>query len=344
MLMLDDRADHLNGSALRALSSDQALVASTSDAMDVTPLAGVVLPGRSIVAIRLDPARLLDGMPVAWESLDLLLLDAAAMQRIDDPHRSALLSAGTVLAAVGAAAPDANWPWQSVAGAANVWVLRHDCAGPINCNCGESGYAPTLDWAPGWPLRLRWEIGAAACGLAILAVLAATKVRPRWALPAVAALCVASTAGVAAWRNAMPRVSDAGGDVLVVNPAEQLAQRDAWLYQRGRRDGPCTVPWTSSTHPMLTDSAQAAAHALRLMVAPDGRLQFVYRATPGTTLAFMRRVTTPLAARVRTSAPRSLGHSPMAELARAAYLAPGVRAVGESAGPPQRWPSVVLSR
>jgi hypothetical protein len=346
LLTLDDEPSTLHAGSqqlpLHALAAEDALVASTGDA---TQLAAALLPGRTIVSIRLDPGVLLSGVPVAWESLDALLLDADSMRRIDDARRSALLSAGVMLAAVGRAAPDSAWPWRTASAAPGLWVLGHTPAGPTPCICGSDGYLPTLGWNPTWPAPVRRTIAGAAVVLALLVVLAAAKVRQRWALPAVAALCIAATAGAAVYRRSLGPVYTAGGDILVADAAEQLAQRDAWLYQRSHASGQdCIVPFTGPTHPLLTDPAQASAATLRLHVTSDGHLQFVYRTTAAGTLAFMRRDTTPLASHLRETPPRTLADSPMAELARQVYLTPGVRVIGEAPGPAQRWPSIVLGR
>src|SRR5205807_2470341 len=108
-----------------------------------TQQASTQLFGAGTISIPLDSADPLPGPAVAWTALDGVVLDAAAMARIDHDRRSTLLAGGVVLAVAADAMPDTVWPWRREG---SLWVLRHLPVGPADQPVDERAYAPTAAW------------------------------------------------------------------------------------------------------------------------------------------------------------------------------------------------------
>ena len=347
-----DPAGTIGGTRLRVPADGERLVGTTTGTVPAE-----LFPGGRTVPVRLDPAAPLPGPPAAWEVLDAVVLDPAAMAAVNDAHRSALLSGGVTLATTGPDAPDDRWPW---ARRGSLWVLAYTPAGPGDL-VGADVYGPTDQWTPGAPPAVRRTAVAVAVGLAIVTVALLVRHRSRPSIPpadehpgqspglmitvpmhhwrAVAAVLVplVTAAGVLAWRATLDPVAHAGGDVTVATP--RLVQRDRWAYDRARSATTATVPWAGWTHPAF--ASPAAAAAARLTVSADGRLAFRLPLAAVAAAAFVRRDVTPAGNPVPTTATHGAA---MRTVASAVYLSFGDRIVGETAPPPGRWPGVLIAR
>jgi hypothetical protein len=319
---------------LHVVAEHERLVAFTPEARQG---AVELFPSAARIDVPLDAADPLPGPIAAWEALDAVVLSVDQMRRIDDDRRSALLGAGVTLAVAGDAAPDAAWPWHREG---PLWVLRYTLLGPRDELVNPSAFAPTLGWSGGWPAGVRGQVVAAGALLGIV-VVALTMWRARSAVIALTIVIIAATGAIAAWRRQLGNVMQAGGDVVVVDPP--WVQRDSWLYERARQDAPRqVVRWAGVTHPVFA-SAQAMADAgLRLMVdTASGETKFEHAASRGQVTAFVRRT-------VHPGQGPSIGSdrsSPMWELAKDVYAAPGSKIRGEEASTQLgRWPAVVIDQ
>ena len=335
---------------LRVPADDERLVGATAE-----PPADL-FPGRRVIPVRLDPADPLPGPPAAWEVLDAVVLDAAAMAALDDAHRSALLAGGVMLAVVGdAVAPDDRWPWQR---RGTAWVLSYAPAGPAGV-VEPDAYVPTESWSPGWPPAIReavvviavllslatvawlYATGPAAGGrgrpspVAAEAAAPVSAARPWAGVLGAVTLSLAAAGGVAVWRATLDPVARGGGDVTVAGG--RWSQRDAWVYNRARSSTDVSVPWAGWTHPIFASTA--AAEGARVTVAPDGRLGFALHLSSGAATAFVRRDVAP------GSPPDITGGSGGAMRGLAPlYLSTGDRVAGETAAAAGRWPGVAIRR
>ncbi len=293
-----------------------------------------LFPGERVIPVRLDAADPLPGPAACWEVLDAVVLDAAAMAAVDDNERSALLAGGVTLAAVGEGPPDAAWPWRR---RGTAWVLARVPAGPTGA-VEPDAYGPVESWSPGWSAAVRGGVVAVAGGvvLATIGLLCVVRPGPRAAVVGVTVLCGVATVGIVAWRSALDPVAHGGGDVTVAGGG--WAQRDAWVYDRGRSAADVDVEWKGWTHPAFASAA--AAEGARVTVAADGRLGFAVHLPAG-------RRWRSCGGRCGPGGPPAVtgGHAgrPCGTVAPL-YRSAGDRLAGETAAGPGRWPGVSIER
>jgi hypothetical protein len=79
---------------------------------------------------------------------------------------------------------------------------------------------------------------------------------------------------------------------------------------------------------------------MRVHIAANDEMSFVFQASAAHTMAFVRRAVQP----GTTPAVSDTHVSPMQEAANAAYLGAGMKMAGEAPGMSGRWPGVVISR
>ncbi len=321
---------------LRVPAEGERLVAA---ATGLPPAAADLFPGDRLVPVRLDPSDPLPGPPAAWEVLDAVVLDPAAVAALTDARRSALLAGGVTLAVTGDAPPDAppdaRWPWRR---RGRLWALSPSPAGPAAGVVLPDAYAPTDAWTPGWSPAVRAAAGTAAVLVAI-AVVALTRFRRPWlAVAAPVAASAVATAAVAVWRLTLDPVARGGGDVTVVTPA--LAQRDAWVYERARSPADVAVPWSGWTHPAFASDGALADGRPTLTVSADGRLAWAVHLPAGSAVAFVHRDVSPAGPPPPVTGRRGAAMRDAAPL----YLSAGDRLAGETPAAPGRWPGVLVIR
>ena len=315
--------------ALHFPRDNERLIGVTFD--DAAPCAAL-FPGQKLIPIHLDPTDPLPGPAVAWEALDALVLPAQSFARLDDSRRSVLLAAGVILVSVGSDAPDDRWPWKHQN---YTWVLSYVPAGPTAQLVNQDVYLPTYAWAPGRSSGVRRQVVAA--GALILLITLALLLRPnRWTFNAALVFLVLASGAIVLWHRSLGSIALAGGDIKVSGLT--LAQSDGWLYARAREQTSHRVPWSGSTHPVFPSELELQKTDLALTVSGQGTLGFDYTALPAHTLAFVHREVYP-----DPPPPTRLPmRSPMAELAKAAYLSAGVHLTGEVPAGPGRWATVVI--
>jgi hypothetical protein len=295
-----------------------------------------------VVPVRLDPADPLPGPLAAWQSLDGLVLDAAAVPWLTERRLESLLAAGTTIAVRTADRPTGAWPWERQG---DYWVVRADPAGPRGA-VHPDAYAPTEAWSPGWPAAFRRQVVVGTILFALLA-LAASLWRSRAAAAlAVAGLSLAALAAFALWRARQPSTIAAGGAIIVAGGAQ--TRIDDWNYFRAMNTTQATTPWPDApavSRPVFFSSRQAAQIGLRLIVAPDGRpRRFAWEMKPGTAVAFLSRTARPGPWDGAVSEPVT---SPLREVAQSLYVRAGWSLAGQSTDAASqaaagRWPAVVV--
>src|SRR5205823_5990445 len=128
--------------------------------------AQALFPGKTIVAVKLDPAHPLPGTAAAWEVLDAIVSEAGPAAGATATTYRTLLGSGVIIAVRSPQAPDSHWPWRRQGA---WWVLRHDPLGPASA-LNEAGYTPVMSWSPGAPAHARATVLALGVLLAIAAL------------------------------------------------------------------------------------------------------------------------------------------------------------------------------
>jgi hypothetical protein len=326
VLVLSTAARELDQHPLRALAPNQRLVGMTIDAPD---LLTQLFAAETVVPIRLDPARPLSGPMLAWEALDAVILEA--------PPRPAqlpeLLSLGVAIVVRSDSRPNEQWPWEQLG---NAWVLRPNLAGPIGSTGGESAYLAALGWRPTMSASLRRQIvlAGAICALLIMATLL---VRTRRAIVLTLMVALLCCVAIEWWRRAQPATRSAQAQVMIARGP--MTQVDAWQYVVAARE---TVERTTS-RPIIIDPGHASRCELKLGREADGGLKWQFKLAPGNRMVLLNR-----RMRVGTETPviPDAKVSPLYELARQSYLAPGEEIQGAIPAPvtsDEGWLGILIS-
>jgi hypothetical protein len=308
----------------RPLDPDDRLVGFTSIDM---PLARELYPGQNIIPLRLDPSRPLPGPVVAWEALDLLVLDNPSL--LDDQLLGQLLGAQVSVAVRSDVPPDLRWPWRQ---AGHYWVVSYEVAGPARAAEYPAALAAVQGWRADWPAPFRRRILLYAVGFAALAMGAAL-LRSRWT-PLIIIIIAAGTAGgLAIWWSGRSPVVQRGGQVHIVG--EQLAQVDTWIYRATARSAVDRVPFAPLMRPFFEMPEQNLYMRMVLLCDADGRpREFEYRLPPSLRSAFVSRQLGPRTGRFD---PEKADGSPLLRLAQRAYLRPRHRVWGLADTRPPDW-------
>lgn len=316
---------------LRALENQQRLVGVAS--ADAAAASGL-FPDQQVVTVPLDQARPIPGPAMAWQTLDGVLLDAAAAGRLDELTMTQLASAGTVIAVTGQP-PHSRWPWRREG---RLWVLRPGIAGPTGATYNASAYRPVGGWVPGSPDATRRQIVFLGVIVSIL-LLGASLLRHRAAALAVVGVSVVAAAGIAWWSGRQAVVLEQIGEVRVYGDGSM--QLDAWRYFAALRPTRTAVDWDRWMRPVLAGRAHAErANIVLRCDESTGPGEISFDLEPGMKLAFLWRMIDRPSTRPPTTMPVT---SPLAVLVREQYLRPGLEIAGEA--PPEYvdWPTVVCT-
>jgi hypothetical protein len=321
--------------AFRALGPEQALVGFTSIDMDI---AHALFKDKSIVPIRLDAADPLAGTPVAWETLNAVVLDAGA--RVDPSKIESLLATGVTVAIRGPTRPDDRLPWRTMGG---YWVAGQPIAGPTTAGESAAAFLPVLSWEADWPAAFRRRILLYAVVFSVLAM-GVSLLRMRWSALLVVGLSITFTLGLWAWWRGRSAVLQRSGEILVLS--EKLAQSDKWTYLAATSTTAATEPWTEIVHPFFESSAARLAMKPVLVCGENGEPRmFQFQLGPGLKMGFLSRSFLPSP----PAQPRQTTNSPLELLARQMYLSRGDTIAGQIAGDEsdttrERWGTVVIER
>jgi hypothetical protein len=326
---------------LRALSPDQALIGFTGP--DPSAL-GQLFPDKTLIPIRLTPADLLAASPVAWETLDALVLDAATAVQLKQETLAALAASGVILAAQADAAPDSQWPWRQVG---PYWILHYQPAGPMISTAYPILFDPVQGWQADWPVAFRHRVLLYALIFSIL-MLGLVVIRPRFTPVLAVLLSAATVVSLALWWRGRAAVLQREGDIVILS--NRLRQTDTWTYIASATPASASLPCSAAMRPLFEQPADRQTTGLLLRCASDGQpLSFTWRCVPGVKLAFLSRSITPWTAGPGALEPAE--GNPLALLARRVYLAPGSRILGQFPADPSlqsdaihRWPTLVIEQ
>lgn len=324
--------------ALRPLASHQQLVAVAGGG---DRLAAKMFPGESIVTIHVDPLDPLPGPPLAWQTLDALIVDGPWPGSFDVHKLPALLAGGTEVAVHSQDRPADLLPWESIDGG---WVLRPLIAGPMGCDGNEQAYVPTLGWHPDLPGPVRVRVILAGV-LFSLAVLACLLLPSRFMLTGIMLATVLALITIGAWQENSAVICCARGSIAL--DAKALLQSDRWQFIAARQSTGATCDCIGETWPVFADPSQAKSVNVALHWNGDaGRFSFDLPANGK--LAFVSRMLQPQSA-ASTAGTAIQPDSPMADLARALYLH-GREQITQEPAPPWNaddtapvWPAVQIA-
>ncbi len=231
--------------SLYPLDESDRLVATT---LADDSVASSLFPSRQNLVIRLDPARPLPGPPMAWETLDALVLDPQSISHIPLATRQFLLAAGVTLAVVSAEAPDTQFPWVKTG---QVWAVRSGLAIPPSIN--PQAFDPILGWPAGRSPAFRRRIVQLAIIFSLLAGGIALWKSPRMPL-AMAAFCLVAIGALTLDNRTQSSIARATGTIYV--DAKSVAVADQWIYQSSHRDAPFTLSVSGLIHPVAADLSE----------------------------------------------------------------------------------------
>jgi hypothetical protein len=319
-------------SRLRPLEDSDWLVGTTlPDDFDTSSL----FPNRRSIRVRLDPEDL-KSPPMAWQTLDALILTPSEIAKISISNSSELIAQGVELVVQGGNRPDPQLPWKH---SGQWWVASLGRNLPPTIN--SDAYRPTDGWSAGRsePFRRRIFLLGAIYTLVIGGV---ALWRSHW-MSAAFILVSIIAAGVFALDNqrASP-IFQRTGTVCVDDSA---SFKDDWIFQVSHRPAKFQIPVTYFIHPIFADQSQAESSTLQLECNGDGEPKALTgQLSPDEPLALMKRrltldyhksfitypVTSPLQLLVRESI------YPQLSIADQAATADPIRE--------NEWPMIVLKR
>jgi hypothetical protein len=336
------------GPELRQLSDSERLVGFATGVDDAVARKLAVKPGGAevkVIPVSLDPVEPLKGHAIAWELLDVVVLDASSLGRLDDSQISTLLALGVTVAVRGDVGSRGSWPWVPEG---DLSVLRYAPAGLNAAGYHLAAYAPVADWHSGMPWAFRRRVlGFAAIVCVLLLGLAL------WRPPLVAVWAVLAVAGASGglawwWRGQVP-IRQAGGEVVITGGG--LVQTDGWTYQTSARDVFATLRWTEVSRPIYASRSALDDVWVSLNCDTAGRpREFVAWIPAGRRLAFLSRDVGTVAP---AATPRSPVNSPLVGLVSNGVYAGTVK--GELPTAPrnnpafgevtmEQWGAVILER
>jgi hypothetical protein len=245
-------------STLHALGDNQLLVASTSDD---AKLVEQLFPNREIVNVQLSDADL-DTSPMAFSTLDALVLRPAALARTCSENRRILLNQGVELIVPAAEKPDDGLPWHR-AGAAWVATPLPVFLPVINPDV----YAPAAMGLSGQSETFRRNaVAMAAIDCLLIGLIALW--RSRWMPLAAIGLSIAILAVTAAVVRGRSPISQRSGIVEVEGPD---VFEDQWTFVAARRATNFELPVIDWLRPIFAGEEQAAALRLKLICGQQGQ-------------------------------------------------------------------------
>jgi hypothetical protein len=235
---------------LHPLDDSDRLVAST---FDDDSFAAALFPNRRLVLLH--PPNVLQGPPMAWETLDAVLLTPEALATIAISARADLFAAGVELAVIGDAEPDAILPWRR---SGKWWIASSDFRRPQIFDA--DAYAPTYGWNAGRTVEFRRHIfllGVVYC----LIVSGIALWHWRWMPVAIVALSICTSLFFASDNRKYSPVFRRTGLVHLIDDATFT---DQWVYQVSRRDFEMKMLIEGSIHPIFSEASQPAAMHLTI--------------------------------------------------------------------------------
>ena len=340
--------------ALKPLAEHQRIIGYAGvEAMAAISVARTIYPGDELLPIALNPSLPLPGIAATWQTLDGVVLNTAALQRVGEARFASLVAEGVAFAILPGGgnadevrAPWPNWPWKHLPGGA--WVIHYQPSGPSAMTYDDAVYQPVAAWRSGWPAMIRLRMFMLAGAFSVLILLLALW-RPRYVAVCAMILSGALVGGLIIWGKARKPMLTCGGKIRIISPG--ITQDDDWAYETCHQLTTSTIRWVDTTRVVFASPAQLDACAARLVCYPNGDPDFIFFNLPGKTkIALLSRRCGPQAPSV---VPSPAITSPLAEVAKNLYLRPGDQfigqlpsspLIGEPYAPVVQWPGIVIRR
>ena len=211
---------------LRALTDRQKLVGYGGIMEgDAVKAASDMFTGCEMIPMKLNAAQPLPGTAACWETLDVITLDAALMQRVDEQQLSALVAAGVAFAVRADKPPFSHWPWKKAGG--GWWTLHYTPAGPAAATYNSDVYAPVTGINGGWPAAKRKRFALEGTGFVLVMLLLALW-RPRYTVILGALITAGTSAVLLYWHQWERPLRIVEGKIRVISP--DITQDDDWAY------------------------------------------------------------------------------------------------------------------
>jgi len=277
VLIVSDRAAHLNQLPLHALLADQRLVGVLDSSVDAAMVQSV-FPGMSMIPVRIEPGLLQAEIAPALESLDAIAMTDWPMDVARQQALHMLRGRGVTLVVTGATQvkPD-DLPWKQQG---SLWVCPPArLLPPMIC---PAAYEPAMGWNPGRPARFRMKVVIIGIICTLLLGLISL-MRNRWAPAAILAISAALAIGVVMWNRVQPITAQASGTIcLQENPA--TSSLDIWHYYVSAVAGDICLG-SNFAHPVFYDETQLAAAHPQYRAGQTGADGLYLRGAPGFVLA-----------------------------------------------------------
>jgi hypothetical protein len=320
--------------SLRALRPNEKLIGLAADAGSAAQL----FPGATIVTVPLDPVHPLPGPPAAWQSLDAVILSAAAAAELSDTRINVLLSGGTTLAvpAVEKQPPETTWPWRLENG---FWILH--AAQPLDAEASDEDFAPASGWTPGRSAHDRAQVMLMGVSWAIVVLLIAV-IPQRWRWAKALDISMAAFLSIMAfglWDIMQSPTSEAVGFVDIIS---EPPIKEMWIFKLSSRLCTDSTPCDRFALPIL--ARQGGPEDMKLICNRTGNpIEFRYDLPPDHPAAFIYRS---IAGETPPGPIVNPITSPMRFLPSSLY--PGFVPVGQVIVPTSpdmpQWPILVLAR
>ena len=340
--------------SLKPLTEHQRIIGYAGvEATAALVVARAIYPADELLPIPLNPALPLPGIAAAWQTLDAVVLNRSAMQRVGEARFASLVAEGVAFAVLPgddvketAGPPWPKWPWNPLPGGG--WVIHYQPSGPSAVNYSDAIYEPVAAWRTGWPTLIRTRLFFLAAVFSILILLLALW-RPRFVAIGAVILSGAFVAGLLTWGKARKPTLTCGGKIRIVSHG--ITQDDDWAYETCHQHISSTIRWVDTTRLIFASAAQLDACVARLVCSSNGDPDYIFFDLPAKTkIALLSRRCGPRAPSV---SPSPAITSPLAEVARNLYLRPGDQfigqlpsspLIGEPYAPVVQWPGIVIRR
>jgi hypothetical protein len=227
-----------------------------SDETDIARL----FPNQHIVTVHVD-ARDLQSPPMAWETLDAVVLTNEEWRQLGESARDQLFVEGITLAVRLDSKPEGELPWRADGA---WWIASADLKLPGIVNA--DAYAPTDGWSPGRSVEFRKRTFLFAAMYCLVCV-GVFLWRSRWMPAAFVVVSIVAGAAIAGENRRESPISACSGTVLV---KDEITLADMWVFQMSHRPVTFHVPTGAMVAPVLSDESQFESAGLTLECGNDG--------------------------------------------------------------------------
>ena len=316
------------------------------DATAAMEVAQKIYPGDHVIMMPLNPLMPLPGSPAAWDTLDAVVLDPTATDRVGESRFAALVGEGVAFAVrADIPAPFPRWTWQRIG---NWHVMHYLPAGPTAVTYNDASYTPVGSWADGWSVEIRRQVAFAGAAFSVVLLLLLLW-HPRYTVSLAVFVSFVCLGWIAYFRDHHRPGQTVGGKIRIVTPA--ITQDDDWAFQTTHQTTYSNIRWVDTTRVVFNSAVQLDRISARIACYPNGDPDYIFFDLPAKAkVALLSRRCGP---RAPTMTPSPAVPSPLTDLAKAIYLRPGddivgefpsAPLIGEAYAPIQQWPALLIKR